>query len=117
MKENIVKAKSFDFAVNVVHLYKRLIEKNELILGKQLLRSGTSVGANIRESCNAESRRDFIHKLSVAQKECDESIYWLELLRKTEYIGEEQFSSLSNEANDILRILKSSIITAKRNLA
>lgn len=83
-KGNIVKLKSFDFAVRIVNLYKYLSEtKKEYVLSKQLLGSGTSVGANIRETDNAESKLDFIHKLSIAQKECDETLYWLELLKVT----------------------------------
>jgi len=79
MKENIVETKSFQFAVSNVNLYKELTQKKEFVLSKQLLRSSTSVGANIRESCNSGSKKDFIYKLSISQKECDESIYWLEL--------------------------------------
>jgi four helix bundle protein len=84
MKKNIVKDKSFDFAIRIVKLYQYLTtEKNEYILSKQLLRSGTSVGAMVRESEHAQSKADFIHKLSIAQKESNETLYWLELLTKT----------------------------------
>jgi four helix bundle protein len=82
-KKNIIKKKSFLFAIRIVKLYQYLCEvKKEFILSKQLLRSGTAIGALIRESQNAESKADFIHKLSIAQKECDETIYWLELLKE-----------------------------------
>lgn len=80
-KKNVLKDKSFGFALKSRKLFKHLTEtKKEFIMSKQLLRSGTSVGANIREAQNAESDADFIHKLGIAQKECDESLYWLELL-------------------------------------
>lgn len=116
MKENIVKTKSFQFAVESVNPCKELTLKKEFVLSKQYLRSSTSVGANIRESCNSGTKKDFVYKLSISQKECDESIYWLELMFETKYITKEQFSSLSGQANEILRILKRSIITAKSRL-
>lgn len=84
-------------------------------MSKQLMRSGTAIGALVREAQNAESTKDFIHKLSISQKECDESIYWLELLKATDYIDEQEFESLNNEANELLKMLRSSIITSKQN--
>jgi four helix bundle protein len=116
MKESIIRTKSFDFAVETIFLCKNLINQKEFILSKQLLRSSTSIGANIRESRNAESKKDFIHKLSISLKECDETIYWLELMHKTQYIGTDQFNSLNSQALELLRMLKSSIITMKKNL-
>ena len=117
MSKSILKDKSFDFAISGVNLYKHLVSKKEFVLSKQLLRSSTSIGANIRESRNAESTKDFIHKLSISQKECDESIYWLELLKETNYINDPIFSSMKNNATEILLMLKSSIITAKKNMS
>ncbi|MEE9429798.1 MAG: four helix bundle protein [Melioribacteraceae bacterium] len=115
-KPNIVRDKSFAFAVRIVNLYKHLKnDKSEYVLSKQLLRSGTSVGANIREGVNAQSKKDFIHKLSIAQKECDESIYWLELLKETDYITKEEYNSLANDATELLKIIRSIIITTKKN--
>lgn len=117
MKKDIITEKSFDFAVNIVNLYKSLTQdKREFVLSKQILRSGTSIGANIRESKNAESKADFIHKNAIAQKECDETIYWLELLHRTNYITAEEFSYLNNSAVELLKIIKSIIITTKKNL-
>jgi four helix bundle protein len=117
MKENVIRSKSFQFAVNTVVMYKGLQDvKREFIISKQLLRSGTSIGANIREGINAESRRDFIHKLGIAQKECDETIYWLELLNATHYISDQEMSGLRCDAEELMRIIKSIILTAKRNL-
>jgi len=114
-KENIVKDKSFKFAVRVINLYKVLgVERNEFVIGKQILRSGTSVGANVREAMNAESNADFIHKLAIAQKECDESCYWLELLHKTEFINDLEFESLHDDASQLLKIIRSIILSSKR---
>ena len=114
MKENVVKNKSFNFAVRIVNLYKFLTEqKKEFVMSKQLLRSGTSVGANIREADNAQSKPDFIHKLSIAQKECDETIYWLELLKVTNYITEIEFVSINSDAEEILKLIKRIIISSK----
>ena len=80
-KKNIIKEKSFLFAIEIVGLYKVLAERKEFVLSRQMLRSGTSIGANIREATNAQSKADFIHKLSISLKESDETYYWLELLR------------------------------------
>ncbi len=114
MKNNPLKDNSFQFALRIVKLFKILrSERNEFVLSKQLLRSGTSVGANIREAQNAESNADFIHKLAIAQKECDETLYWLELLHKSDFLNEQEFQSIVNDATEILKMLKSSIITTK----
>ncbi|MPS71724.1 MAG: four helix bundle protein [Chryseobacterium sp.] len=116
MSDSIVGRKSFEFAVKIVNFYKKIsVEKREFILSKQLLRSGTSVGANIREGINAQSKRDFIHKLSIAQKECDETIYWIDLLFETNYIQKDDFDVLKNDATEILKILRSIIKTSKAN--
>lgn len=116
MSDSIVGRKSFEFAVKIINFYKKFsVEKREFILSKQLLRSGTSVGANTREGINAQSKRDFIHKLSIAQKECDETIYWIDLLFETNYIQKEDFDDLKNDATEILKILRSIIKTTKAN--
>ena len=116
-KRNILKDKSFAFAVRVIRLYQYLAEKKkEYVLSKQLLRSGTAIGALVREAQNAESTKDFIHKLGISQKECDETIYWLELLKETEYLNEKEFESINQEANELLKMLRSAIITSKKNL-
>lgn len=108
---------SFRFAIRVVKLYQYLTnEKKEYVLSKQLLRSGTAVGALVREAQNAESKLDFIHKLGVAQKECDESIYWLELLKETNFLNENEFQSIHKEATVILKMIRSAIITTKKKL-
>lgn len=117
MKKNIIQEKSFQFALSIIQLYKELSSKKEYVLSKQLLRSGTSVGANIREAKNAESKRDFIHKLAISQKECDESLYWLDLLFESGYIDFDSYNNKKNEAKELLKILRSIILSTKRNMA
>ena len=117
MSENIIKSKSFSFALRVVKLYQFLNQdKKEYVLSKQLLRSGTSIGARVRESEQAESKLDFIHKLAIAQKEANESDYWLELLFQSEYLNEIQFQSLKSDIVEINKILASIIITTKQKI-
>ncbi len=114
---DIVRDLSFQFALDTIRLYKFLIsEKKEFVMSKQLLRSATSVGANLREAKNAQSPTDFIHKNAIAQKECDESLYWLELLFASDYIAENQFNELKEKAISLLKIIKSIILTKKQNL-
>nr|WP_314836621.1 four helix bundle protein [uncultured Flavobacterium sp.] len=116
MSESIIKKKSFLFAIRIVKLYQFIVaEKKEFIMSKQMMRSGTSVGANVREAINGQSKADFVHKLSIAQKECDETIYWLELLKETNYIKQIEFDSINNDAVEILKIIKSIIISTKQN--
>jgi len=114
-KDNLIHNKSLDFAVRVVNLYKYLIkEKSEFVLSKQLLRSGTSIGANIRESISAESTADFIHKMAIAQKECDESLYWLELLQRTDYLTETEYNSIICDCTELKKLLVSIVLTTKQ---
>jgi four helix bundle protein len=114
-KKSILKDKSFAFALKCIKLYQYLTEtKREFVMSKQLLRSGTSVGANIREAQNAQSKADFIHKLSISQKECDETMYWLELLKESGYIAQTEFDPINGEAIEILKMLRSSILTSKQ---
>jgi four helix bundle protein len=115
---SILHTKSKSFALRVIRFYKYLTEeKREYVLSKQLLRSGTSIGANIRESYSAQSQADFIHKLSIALKEADESAYWLELLVESETIDTIMFDSLYNDLKEVSSMLAASIKTAKANLA
>ena len=114
MKENIVQQKSFAFAIRIVELYKYLqSEKKEFVLSKQVLRSGTSIGANIEESIGGASEKDFLHKLTISYKEARETIYWLKLLHATQYISEKEFNSLHNDAQEICKILAKIQITLK----
>jgi four helix bundle protein len=115
MKENIIKSKSFAFALRVVKLYQYLTEiKKEYVLSKQLLRSGTAIGALVREAEHAESKADFIHKLSIGLKEANETEYWLELLQQSGYLDEDNFKSFDIEIKEILRLLISIIKTSKQ---
>jgi len=115
--KNIVSNKSFDFAVRMVNLCKFLQkEKNEYIISKQILRSGTSVGANIREAEHASSKKDFAYKMSIAQREINETIYWLELLHATDYITSDSFESLHFEAKEVIKLLAAIIISTNKNL-
>jgi len=117
MRENVVKNKSFEFAIRVVRLYQFLVsDKKGFVLSKQLLRSGTSVRAMVRESEHSESKADFIHKLSIAQKEINETIYWLELLKATDYLTQEQFESINNDAVEIIKLITTIIKTTKSNI-
>ena len=116
MKESILKAKSYQFALDSVLICKTLFKNHEFILSKQFLRSSTSVGANIREAQYAQSSRDFIHKLSISLKECDETLYWLELLKDSDYLTTSEFEMLFNQAVELKKMLSSSIITAKKKL-
>ena len=114
--KNIVKEKSLDFAIRIVNLYKYLTDsKKEFIMSKQLLRSGTAIGALVRESEHAESKADFIHKLSVALKEANETDYWLELLYRTEYLTEKQYQSINENIIKLLKLLTSIIKTSINN--
>jgi len=112
-KKNIIKEKSFAFAVEIVCLYQILSEKKEFVLSKQLLRSGTSIGANIREAEHAQSKADFIHKLSISLKEANETEYWLDLLHETKFLSEIEFQSIKAKIIEILKLLTSIINTSK----
>ena len=112
--ENIIETKSFRFAIRVVNLYKYLCnEQKEYTLSKQLLRSGTSIGANVAEAQQAQSRADFISKLSIALKETTETKYWLRLLHATDYITCAEFDSVMSDCVEIEKLLVSIIRTTK----
>ena len=113
---SIIKDKSFSFAVRITHLYKFIVDnKREYVLSKQLLRSGTAVGALVREAQNAESKADFVHKMAIAQKECDETMYWLELLKETKYLEDIESESIYNDSLELLKMIRSAIITTKKS--
>ncbi|MEO1260672.1 MAG: four helix bundle protein [Bacteroidota bacterium] len=116
-KKHVLKEKTLKFAIRIVNLNRHLVyEKREFVLSKQILKSGTNPGAMAREAANAESGKDFIHKLSIAQKENGETQYWLELLHATDFISKAEFDSLSSDCEEIGKIITSSIKTKKRNL-
>src|SRR5687768_11476246 len=111
--ESIITKKAYAFALDIVKLYKELISaKKEFILAKQVLRSGTSIGANINEAISGQSKRDFVHKLSIALKEARETLYWLNLLKDSDFINQENFTRLSLSCGEVIKIL-SIILTTK----
>src|SRR4030095_4161785 len=114
MKENIVKDKSFAFALRVIKLAKYLEgKKREYVLSKQILRSGTAIGALVREAEHAARKADFIHKMSIALKEANETSYWLELLRRGEYINGQSFQSIGADSEELIKLLIAIIKTSK----
>lgn len=116
MKENVIKDKSFTFALRIVKLYQYLCDiKKEYVLSKQVLRSGTSIGANVRESEHGQSKSDFIHKISISLKEANETDYWLDILYKSSYIDENLYLSLKQDCEEILKILTAIVKTSRNN--
>ena len=106
--DNIISTKSFNFSVRIVNLYKYLCnDKKEFVLSKQLLRSGTSIGANVKEAINAQSRNDFLSKMNISLKEAGEAEYWIELLMATEYLNKKEANSILNDCVEIKKILHS----------
>ena len=117
MKDNILLDKSFIFAVRIVKLYKYLCsKKKEYVLSKQLLRSGTSIGANINEAQDAQSKNDFISKLSISLKEARETKYWIELLRETDYLTDKEANNILEDLIEVIKLLVSIIKTTKENI-
>ena len=115
-QDNLIQIKSYDFAIRIVKLYRYLIDKKkEFVLSKQILRSGTSIGANIEEALGGQSRPDFIAKLSVAYKEARETHYWIRILRDTNYITSKQASSILADIDEIRKIIAKTQITSKNN--
>lgn len=117
MKENVIQQKSFGFAVRIINLFKYLCEeKKEFVLSKQILRCGTSIGANIEEAISGQSDKDFIAKVSIAQKEARETRYWLKLLSETNFITAEQSNSLLNDVEEINKIIARILLTMKAKI-
>ncbi len=117
MKENIIADKTFDFAVRIVNLYKYVIKtEKDFVIAKQLLRCGTSVGANVSEAVKAQSTADFYTKLTIALKEANETQYWLKLMFATDYLTEQQFSSIKKDIDEIIAILVAITKTTKEKL-
>lgn len=107
-KDNIIQIKSYNFAVRIIKLYQHLSqEKKEFVLSKQLLRSGTSIGANVEEAIGGQSRKDFFAKLTIAYKEARESHYWIRLLKDTDFLSEKESASLITDIEEILKIIGS----------
>lgn len=114
-KDNLIQQKSFDFSLRIIQLYISLKKENEYVLSKQVLRSGTSIGANIEEAVAAQSRKDFIHKMSISSKEARETAYWLKLLQKSDLTNLDVSLYLS-EIDQIIRILTSIIKTSQSSI-
>ena len=117
-QDNILIDKSIDFAIRMTNCYKYLMEeKNEYIMSKQMFRSGTSIGANIHEGVQAQSKADFVSKLGIALKEPSETSYWLVILNKANYLDEKLYLSLKENLDSMIRILVASLKTSKKNMA
>ena len=115
MKENVVKEKSFAFALRVVKLAKYLQgEKKEFVLSKQVLRSGTAIGALVREAEHAESKADFAHKMNIALKEANETLYWLDLLHQAEFIDGPRYQSIGADSEELVKLLVAIVKSSKK---
>ncbi len=112
-KDNVIQSKSFDFALSIIEIYKKLMSQNEFVISRQLLKSGTSIGANIEEALQGQSKADFISKLSISLKEAVETRYWLKLLKESKIINFDDFDSYIFEINEIINILTKIIKTSK----
>jgi len=118
MKQDPLHEKTMLFAVRIVRLYRYLVEeKKEFVMSKQLLRAGTNPGAMVREAINAESNSDFIHKMGIAQKEIGETLYWLELLFRTDFLNEVEYKSVKTDAEEVMKIVRSCILTLKKKMS
>lgn len=116
MRDNVIQRKSYDFAVRMVNLHRFLVgSKKEFTLSRQILRSGTSIGANIEEAIGGQSRKDFVSKMNIAYKESRETNYWLRLLKDTDYLEKTEFESIFSDLEEINKLLASIIKTTKNN--
>lgn len=114
--KNIVANKSYAFALRIIKLYKYLLsDKKEFVLSKQILRSGTSIGANVKEAEHAQSKKDFTHKMNIALKEANETEYWLMLLKDSEYISQDSFNSIHPDSVELIKLLASIVKSSKLN--
>ena len=115
MSENIALEKSFNFALSIIELYKILIDHREYVISKQLLRSATSIGANIEEASAASSKKDFAYKMSLSSKEARETRYWIKLLDRSQFVKLD-YSNYKNDITELIRILTAIVKTAQNNL-
>lgn len=116
-QESLIKSRSFDFSVRIVNLYRVLTgTRKEFVMSKQLLRSGTSVGANVVEALSAFSQKDYAAKFSIARKEMAEAIYWLELLQRTDFLTEKEFNSINSDAVELMKMISATVITMQKRL-
>ena len=118
MKENAVKDKSFAFAIRIVNLYRFLCtDRKEFVISRQMLRSGTAIGALVREAEQAESKRDFVHKLAISLKDANETEYWILLLQETGYLNADESESVIKDNKELLKLLTSIINSTKKSMA
>lgn len=116
-QESLIKSRSFDFSVRIVNLYSVLTgTRKEFVMSKQLLRSGTSVGANVVEALSAFRQKDYAAKFSIARKEMAEAIYWLELLQRTDFLTEKEFNSINSDAVELMKMISATVITMQKRL-
>lgn len=116
MSKNIIEEKTFKFAIDIIKVYKELIDKREYVISKQLLSSGTSIGANVKEALRGQSKKDFLTKMNIALKEANETEYWLELLFETDYLDINIYKKLYDDCKEICRILNSIVKSTKESL-
>ena len=115
LKENVIDSKAKKFSIRIIRMYQYLSgEKKEFVLSKQVLRSGTSIGANVREGIRAQSKADFRSKMNIALKEASETEYWLELLHETDYMEDEQFESIRNDVVELIKLLTSIVKSSEK---
>ena len=115
-KPNIIREKTYQFAVDIIHLYKKMQYQKEYVVSRQIVRSGTSIGANVEEATAAQSKKDFVAKMSISSKEARETNYWLRLIRDTSIIDNGDLTDLLKDSEEIIKILTSIIKTAQKNL-
>lgn len=115
MKTNIIKERSYEFALEIIYLYQKVCDQKEFVLSKQLLRSGTSIGANVSEATAAQSKKDFISKMAIASKEARETYYWLTLLRDSGLCSGIDLSHITDEAEQLIKMLTAIVKTAQKN--
>ena len=115
-KRNIIKEKTYQFSLDIIVLYKKMREQNEFILSKQVIRSGTSIGANVEEATAGQSRKDFISKMAISSKEARETNYWLRLLRDSQLCEGIDYTNLIKESEEIIKILTSIVKTAQKEI-
>jgi four helix bundle protein len=114
MKQNLIQTRTFDFAVDTINLYKQMVAKNEYVLSKQLLRSGTSIGANVEEAIAGQSKKDFLSKINISLKEARETNYWLRLFKASKIVDLD-FNSSLKESQELVNILSAIVKTTKQN--
>ena len=115
MKQSLIKEKSYEFALKIISLYKTLLKQNEYVLSRQVLKSGTSIGANVEEALAGQSRADFLSKMAIASKEARETNYWLRLVRDSDLIVGNKLESLLQESESIINILTAIVKTTSAN--